>query len=64
GYDTVVLKNPDLYNTEISRFMQVTAADIQRAAQKYFVPQNLTIVEVYPKSGGVRGSNPAVERGK
>ncbi|MGH9375664.1 MAG: M16 family metallopeptidase [Terriglobia bacterium] len=64
GYDTVVLKNPDLYNTEISRFMQVTAADIQRAAQKYFVPQNLTLVEVYPRNGGVRSFKPTVERGK
>ena len=49
GYDAVVLKNPELYNTEVSRFMQVTAADIQRVAQKYFVRRNLTIVEVYPR---------------
>ena len=50
GYDAVVLKNPELYNTEISRFMQVTVADIQRVAQKYFVRRNLTTVEVYPRS--------------
>lgn len=49
GYDAVILKNPDLYNTEIQRFMDVTPAEIQRVARKYFVPQNLTLVEVYPK---------------
>jgi len=50
GYDAVILKNPDLYNTEIQRFLYVTPAEIQRVAQKYFVPQNLTLVEVYPKT--------------
>lgn len=49
GYDAVIMKNPDLYNTEIQRFMDVTPAEIQRVARKYFVPQNLTLVEVYPK---------------
>ncbi|MGH9355496.1 MAG: M16 family metallopeptidase [Terriglobia bacterium] len=52
GYDAVVLKNPERYNTEISRFMQVTSADIQRVARKYFVRSNLTTVEVYPRSHG------------
>src|SRR5487761_9831 len=42
GYDAVVLKNPELYNMEVSRFMQVTVADIRRVAQKYFVRRNLT----------------------
>ncbi len=48
GYDAVVLKNPELFNTEIDRFLRVTAADIQRAAQQYFRPENATVVEVYP----------------
>ncbi|MGH9469388.1 MAG: M16 family metallopeptidase [Terriglobia bacterium] len=50
GYDAVILKDPDLYNTEMARVMRVTAADIQRAAQKYFTRRNLTLVEVYPRS--------------
>lgn len=51
GYAAVVLKDPNLVNTELGRFLAVTPADIQRVAQKYFVPQNLTLVEVFPKSG-------------
>ncbi|HUY15872.1 MAG TPA: pitrilysin family protein [Terriglobia bacterium] len=48
GYDAVILKNPDLINTELARFLAVTAEDIQRVAQKYFVASNLTEIEVYP----------------
>lgn len=50
GYDAVILKDPDLYNTAISRFLSLTAADIQRVARKYFTPKNLTLVEVEPES--------------
>jgi predicted Zn-dependent peptidase len=49
GYAAVILKDANLVNTELARFLAVTPADIQRVAQKYFVPQNLTLVEVYPK---------------
>jgi zinc protease len=48
GYDAVILKDPNLINTELSRFLAVTPQDVQRVAQKYFVPPNLTEVEVYP----------------
>jgi predicted Zn-dependent peptidase len=50
GYAAVILKDANLVNTELARFLAVTPADIQRVAQKYFVPENLTLVEVYPKS--------------
>ncbi len=49
GYAAVILKNPDLFNTELQRFLSVTPEDIQRVARKYFVPENMTVVEVYPK---------------
>lgn len=49
GYDAVVLNNPDLYNTEIDRFSGLTAADVARAARKYLIKSNMTLVEVYPK---------------
>ncbi len=49
GYDAVVLKDPDLVDTELKRFMDVTPEDIQRVAQKYFIQNNKTVVEVYPK---------------
>ncbi|MGH9327820.1 MAG: M16 family metallopeptidase [Terriglobia bacterium] len=49
GYDAVILKHPDLYNTQLSKLMEVTAGDVHRVAQKYFVQHNLTVVEVYPR---------------
>jgi zinc protease len=50
GYAAVILKDPELLNTEVQRFMAVTPADIQRVARKYFVPENSTLVEVYPRA--------------
>lgn len=50
GYAAVVLKDPELLNTELDRFLAVTPEDIQRVAKKYFVPENVTIVEVYPEA--------------
>jgi zinc protease len=53
GYAAVVLKDPELVNTELQRFLNVTPQDIQRVARKYFVQANRTVVEVYPKKGSV-----------
>ena len=44
------MKDANLVNTELVRFLAVTPADIQRVAQRYFVRENLTLVEVYTKS--------------
>lgn len=52
GYAAVILKDPELLNTELSRFLAVTADDIQRVARQYFVPENLTLLEVYPQAAG------------
>ena len=49
GYDGVVLKDPELVNTEVQRFLDVNAADVQRVARTYFVPANMTRIEIYPK---------------
>jgi predicted Zn-dependent peptidase len=49
GYAAVVLKDPELVNNELQRFLNVTPEDIQRVARKYFVRENKTLVEVYPK---------------
>ncbi|MBZ5543885.1 MAG: insulinase family protein [Acidobacteriia bacterium] len=48
GYAAVVLKDPNLLDSELERFLAVTAEDIQRVARKYFVPENSTVLEVYP----------------
>jgi zinc protease len=52
GYAAVVLKDPELVNTELQRFLNVTPEDLRRVARKYFVQENKTLVEVYPKKDG------------
>jgi zinc protease len=54
GYAAVVLKDANLLDAELERFLAVTPEDIQRVARKYFVPENATVVEVYP--AGEQGS--------
>jgi zinc protease len=50
GYDAVILKNPDLYNSGIDQLLQVTSSQIVEVASKYLQPANATVVEVYPKA--------------
>ncbi len=52
GYDTVILNNPELINTEAERFLAVTAEQVQAAARKYFVRKNCTLLEVHPGENG------------
>ena len=52
GYAAVILKDPELLNTELLRFLAVTPDDVQRVAKQYFVPENLTLLEVNPQAGG------------
>jgi zinc protease len=64
GYAAVVLKDPELLNTELQRFLDVTPQDIQRVARKYFVPENKTLVDVYPqKSAGEKAAVNGAGRG-
>jgi len=48
GYAAVVLKDPNLLNSELDRFLAVSAEDIQRVARRYFIPENATVLEIYP----------------
>ena len=57
GYNSVILGNPGLINTEPERFLSVTAEQVQAAARKYFVRRNMTLLEVYPRQTGKAGSN-------
>ncbi len=52
GYAAVILKDPELLDAELARFLAVSPGDIQRVAKSYFVPENLTLVEVYPQAEG------------
>ncbi|HUI44165.1 MAG TPA: pitrilysin family protein [Terriglobia bacterium] len=56
GSDAVILKDPDLVNSELERFLAVTPADIERVARQYFVPDNMTRLEVYPDGKSRQGS--------
>ncbi len=58
GYAGVILKDPQLLDLELNRFMSVSAEDIQRVARKYFVPGNATLVEVYPLNGQEQKGSP------
>jgi zinc protease len=57
GYAAVVLKDPDLLDTELERFLSVTAEDIQRVAGKYFVSENSVVLEVHPAATGLADSS-------
>jgi len=46
GTAAVVGKNPELVNTELDRYLKSTAADLQRVAKEYFVPQRSTVLIV------------------
>ncbi len=48
GYAAVVLKDANLLDAELFRFLSVSPEDIQRVARKYFVPENETVLEVLP----------------
>lgn len=54
GYDAVVLKDPDLFNTEIQRLLRVTTADVARVARQYLVKSNMTLVEVDSSADGAQ----------
>jgi zinc protease len=46
----VYFKDANLINTEISRYMEVTPLDIQKAAQKYLTKENRVVLYYLPKS--------------
>jgi len=44
GEAEVSFGDPDRVNTDIARLLAVTAADVQRVAQKYFTPENRVVI--------------------
>jgi zinc protease len=46
----VYFKDANLINTEITRYMEVTPLDIQKAAQKYLTKENRVVLYYLPKS--------------
>jgi predicted Zn-dependent peptidase len=42
--------NPNLFNTELERYMNVTREDLKRVANEYLVKENRTVLHYLPKS--------------
>lgn len=46
GPYAVIGGDPNLYNSDLDRYLRVTPEDIQRVAKEYFVPEHATLLEV------------------
>ena len=58
GLAAVVGKDVNLVNTELDRYLRVSAADIQHAARQYLVPAQRTVLVVEPPKGAERPEAP------
>jgi predicted Zn-dependent peptidase len=57
GHFAVYYNDPSLINRVWDRYDQISQADIQKAAQKYFIPANRSVITTIPKpavAGGAR----------
>jgi len=45
---TAFFDDPELFNTELNRYLEISPEDIQQAAQKYFRTENHSVIEVIP----------------
>jgi zinc protease len=52
----VIGKDPGLVNTELDHYLKVSAADIQKAAEQYFVSQHATVLTITPVARGARNA--------
>ncbi|HEY7215408.1 MAG TPA: pitrilysin family protein [Thermoanaerobaculia bacterium] len=50
GNAAVILHDLNLVNRELAEYQKVTAADVQRAANTYFKPENRTVVYMLPEA--------------
>ncbi len=56
GHFAVYYNDPSLINKVWDRYDQITQADIQKAAQKYFIPANRSVLTTIPKPAGAGGA--------
>jgi len=56
GHFAVYYDDPSLINKVWDRYDQITQAEIQKAAQKYFVPANRSVLITIPKPAGPGGA--------
>ncbi|HYX27367.1 MAG TPA: pitrilysin family protein [Pyrinomonadaceae bacterium] len=66
GRAAVLLGDPNRVNTELDRLEAVTAADIQRVAQKYFADNNRYVIYYLPESERPKstGNNSSINSAK
>jgi predicted Zn-dependent peptidase len=55
GEYALFYNDPNLINTRIDKILKVTAADVQRVAQKYLTKENRSVIITVPKAGAGRG---------
>jgi zinc protease len=48
GTVATVLGDPDKYAADLEKYLKVTAADVQRVARKYLIPNNRSVVIMVP----------------
>jgi predicted Zn-dependent peptidase len=52
GEYAMFYNDPNLINTRTGKILKVTAADVQRVAQKYLTKENRSVVITTPKAAG------------
>jgi predicted Zn-dependent peptidase len=50
-YHAMLYDDPKQFYKEMALFEEVSAADVQEVAQKYFTSTNRSVIEIYPKNG-------------
>ncbi|HXG53954.1 MAG TPA: pitrilysin family protein [Vicinamibacterales bacterium] len=55
GHAVVIHNDVKTADGEFDIFMSITAADVQRVAQKYFTPENRLLLTIMPKGSGSAG---------
>lgn len=53
AYHTLFDGDPALVNTELQRYLDVTAEQVQEVAQRFLIPTNRTVLHILPGAAGV-----------
>jgi predicted Zn-dependent peptidase len=52
AYHTLFDGDPALINTELQRYLDVTAEEVQQVAQRFLIPTNRTVLYILPGAAG------------
>ena len=59
GYAAVLQNDPQRVHSDMARILSVTAADVQRIAEKYLRKENRTVITIVPDHG-TSGTSPSI----